>query len=138
NIPPRMAAPMAPLRSRPGAPSWEVAQHRSTGTSGQLFLLDREDFAGLDLDIAHQAGAPAHVLELGVIGARPDAGDAHALVGIDGAVLVVLALIGTEIGTPGGRQIELRDRVPCEIPEARRPALRGRRVRRREEHERDE
>src|SRR5262245_22014265 len=133
-----MAAPMAPLRSRPGAASWEVAQHRSTGTSGQLFLLDREDFAGLDLDIAHQAGAPAHVFELGVIGAGPDAGDAQALVGIDGAVLVVLALIGTEIGTAGGRQMQFRDRVPSEIPETRRSALRSRRGRRRDEHERDE
>src|SRR5262245_12728063 len=123
-----MAAPMALLRSRPGATSWEVAQHRSTGTSGQLFLLDREDFAGLDLDVAHQAGAPAHVLELGVIGAGPDASDAQALVGIDGAVLVVLALIGTELGAAGRRQIEFRNRVPREIPEARRPALRDRRV----------
>src|SRR5215475_2757933 len=128
-----MAAPMASLRSRPGANLWEVAQRRSTGASGQLFLLDREDFAGLDLDIAHQAGAPADVLELGVIGAGCDAGDAQPLVGIDGAVLVVLALVGTELGTAGRRQIEFRNRVPREIPEAGRPALRARRVRCRDE-----
>src|SRR5262249_45705966 len=101
-----MAAPMASLRSRPGATSWEVAQHRSTGASGELFLLDREDFTRFHLDIAHQAGTPADVLELGVIGAGCDAGDPQALVGIDGAVSVVLAMVGTELGAAGGRQIE--------------------------------
>src|SRR5262245_3707745 len=133
-----MAAPMASLRSRPGATLWEVAQRRSTGAGGQLFLLDRKDFAGLDLDVAHQAGASADVLELGIIGAGCDAGDAQPLVGIDRAVLVVLALVGTELDAAGRCQIEFRNRVPGEIPEARRPALRDRRLRCRDEHERDE
>src|SRR5262245_31239885 len=134
----RIAAPMASPRSRLGANSWEIAQRRSAGASGELFLLDRKDFACLHLDVAHQAGAPADVLELGVIAAGCDAGDAQPLVGIDGAVLVVLALIGTELGAAGRRQIEFRNRVPSEIPEARRPALRDRRVRRCDEHERYE
>ena len=55
-------------------------------------------------------GAPADVLELRVIGAGRHAGDPQALVGIDGAVLVVLALIGTEVVVPAGAR-RFRDRV---------------------------
>src|SRR6202158_5302784 len=84
---------------------------------GQLFLLDREDLAGLDLDAAHQAGAPAGVRELGVIAAGLDPGDAKPLIVIDGAVLVVLALIGAEARGARWRQIEFGDRVARQVPE---------------------
>src|SRR5262245_55302902 len=60
---------------------------------GQFFLLNREDFAHLHLDVSHQAGAAADVLELGIIVAGCDPADAQSLVGVNGSILVVLALV---------------------------------------------
>ena len=49
---------------------WEHAHGmiRICVQDGQLLLLDREDLAGLHLDLAHHAGAAAGVPELGVVG----------------------------------------------------------------------
>src|SRR5438132_192879 len=80
----------------------------STGRAGdELPLLDREDLAGFHLDVAHHAGAPAGIDELHVIAAGGHAGDQQPLVRIDGAVLVVLALVGAPARGAGRRQIEL-------------------------------
>jgi hypothetical protein len=77
---------------------WEGAHGSSARTGGQFVLLDRKNLACFHLDAAYQAGTAADVFELGVIGAGCDAGDPQAFVGINGAVLVIFALIGTEIG----------------------------------------
>src|SRR5258705_13704807 len=94
----------------------------SFGAGRQLLLLDREDLARFDFDVANQAGAAADVFELGVIAAGRNSGDAQALVGIDGAVLVVLALVGPPVGRAGRRQIELGNRMAGAGVETRRPA----------------
>src|SRR5262249_42858119 len=84
----------------------------------QLLLLDGEDGAGLDLHIAHDALAAAHVGELDVVAPRLDAADAQAFVVIDLAVTIVLALVGTPLVLAGGRQIKLLHRVRRQVPEA--------------------
>src|SRR5712692_798532 len=95
-------------RCRLNPPSRPVGR-RPTGSpcaGGELLLLDREDLAGFHLQIAHDAGAPADIDELRVVAAGGHAGDRQALVRIDGAVLVILALVRAPIGRAGGRQIE--------------------------------
>src|SRR5262249_30069005 len=72
-------------------------------TLRQLLLLDGEDRAGLDLHVAYDALAAAHVRELDVVTAGLEAGDAQALVVIDLAVTVVLALVGAPFVLAGRR-----------------------------------
>src|SRR5579863_5619149 len=63
----------------------------------QVLLLDREDRAHLDLDVPNRADAPGQVGEFGVIRSGRNVGDAQALVVVNRAILVVLALIRTPI-----------------------------------------
>ena len=77
----------------------------------QVPLLDPEDRACLDFDIADDAGPAGNVDEFGVISAGWHVGDAQTLVGVDGAVPVVLALVGTPIRAACRSQIKFRDRT---------------------------
>src|ERR1700730_2050738 len=90
---------------------------------GQVLLLDRKDFACLDLDVSHKARPPAHVHELCVVGAGHYIGDPQPFIRIHGAILVVLALVNAPIRGANGRQIEPRNRMMRQIPEARGPGL---------------
>src|SRR5215470_10554087 len=84
---------------------WPLAS--AARTLRQLLLLDGEDGAGLDLNVAHDALAAAHVGELDIVAAGLDAGDAQALVVIDLAVAVILALVGAPFVLAGRRQVKL-------------------------------
>src|SRR5690242_4746812 len=83
----------------------------------QLLLLNGEDGAGLDLHTAHDAGAAARIGKLDIIETGLDSGDAQALVVVDFAVAVILALVRTPFLPSGERQVELLHRVGGEIPE---------------------
>src|SRR4051794_25449976 len=87
----------------------------------QFLLLDREDGSSLHLDPTNNADTAADVFEPGVVGAGPHAGDPQTLIRIDGAILVVLALVRAPVRGAGGRQGEFGNRMPREIPKARRP-----------------
>src|SRR5262245_29314845 len=64
---------------------------------GQFALLDRENLAGLDLKIFYKARAPFDVGKLRIIDTGLHPRNAQPLVVLDGAILVVLALIGPEL-----------------------------------------
>src|SRR5262245_45944564 len=98
------------------AAGW-LARPRLLAAVGQLLLLDREDRALLHVDVSHDADASGLVGELGVVAAGLDAGDPQALVMVDGAVPVVLALVGPPALRPRRRQVKRSDRVQGEIPE---------------------
>src|SRR5438552_2844945 len=91
NIGPTPAA-AKPLHSE-GDRTWRQGGG-SRRAGSQLVFLDREYLAGFQLEIAHEANAPADVGELGVVAAGRCLGDPQPLVGIHRAILVVLALIG--------------------------------------------
>src|SRR5438093_10452348 len=93
----------------------------------QLFFLDREDLAGLELEVADNTGTLGDVDELGVVAAGRRIRDPQPLVRINGAVAVVLALVGPPVGGAGGRQIELRNSMASQIPEPHRPVRGDRR-----------
>src|SRR5439155_18485040 len=57
---------------------------------------------------------------------------------INGAVAVVLALVGPPVGGAGGRQIELRNSMASQIPEPHRPFSGDRRRESGREHEKGE
>src|SRR5262245_55566779 len=99
-------------------PAQPLASTAALGAGCQLFLLDREDLAGLELEIAYDAGPLGDVGELGIVAARRRIRDPQPLVRINSAIFVVLALVGTPVGRAGGRQIEFRDGVARQIPEA--------------------
>jgi hypothetical protein len=90
---------------------------------GQVLLLDRKDFAYLDLDVARKARPPAHVHELCVVGAGHYICDPQPFIRIHRAILVVLALVDAPIRGSNGRQIEPGNRMMRQIPEARGPGL---------------
>jgi hypothetical protein len=75
----------------------------TSGAGSQLALLDREDLTGFDRDVPYHAGAAFDIGELGIVHARLNSRNAQPLVVIDGSVLVVLALIGTEVRSACGR-----------------------------------
>ena len=79
----------------------------------QLFVVDREDLAHLDLDAVDQASLSLLVRDLDVKGAGLHPGNGEPFVGIDNAVLVVLGLVGTPIRGADGSQIELGEIRPC-------------------------
>src|SRR5580704_2514506 len=107
---------------------WEPAQ-LSAIAGRQVLLLDREDLRGFHLDVMYNADPPFDIRQLDVVAAGLHAGDVEPLVGIDRAVLVVLALVAAPIGGAGGSEIEFGDGLAGQIPEPWRPALgeRGRR-----------
>src|SRR5262249_58029125 len=109
----------------------EMTKSSRSGAVGELLFLDREYAAGLDLHVAHRAGAALAVGKLHVVAAGGDAGDAQALVVVDLAVAVVLALVRTPFLFAGRRQVELLHGVGRQVPEpdAFALVLRGRRSR---------
>src|ERR1700678_1063213 len=88
-----------------------TSRGRSLAAVGQILFLEGKYVAGLDVEVACIAHAARDILEPRVIGAGGDAGDPQPLVGIDGAVLVVLALVLAPCGGAGGRELEFRDGV---------------------------
>src|SRR5262249_18276200 len=78
------------------------------------------DLAGLELEVADDAGPFGDVNELGIVAAGGRIRDAQPLVRINRAVLVVLALVGTPVGRAGGGQVKLIDGVTRQVPEAHR------------------
>jgi hypothetical protein len=71
-------------------------------TRGQVFLLYGKDRAGFNLDIAYGALAPGDVGEFGVVSSGHYADNTQALIRIDAAVLVVLALVRAPIRCASG------------------------------------
>src|SRR4051812_47605041 len=106
-----------------------AAALRLLGAVSELLFLDGEHAAGLDRHVAHDAGASAVVGKLHVVAAGRNAGDAQALVVVDLAVAIVLALVRTPLLLTGRRQVELLHRVGCQVPEPDAFVLCGRRSR---------
>ena len=77
----------------------------------QVLLLDREDRAGFNLDTSDDTDAPGNIGEFHVVASWRHAGDAQPLIGFNRAILIVLALIGTPIGSAGRRQMKRRNRI---------------------------
>src|SRR5205823_6997271 len=73
---------------------------------------------GLDLDVAHHANAADLIGELHVVAPGLDARDWQALVVVDGAIAIILALVGTPVVGPRRRHLEGRDRIEGEVPES--------------------
>src|SRR5208282_259947 len=120
---PNAAARSAKMGSRWAAYARSRACFRGVGAvpdsrlaGGQVLLLDREDFARFDLDVAHEADPARGVLEARVIETRFGRGDPEALVGVDGSVLVVLALVVAPLGGAGGCQAEFGYGVQSQVP----------------------
>ena len=86
--------------------------------AGKLFLLDRENAAGFDVDVLNHAFAMQGVAKRHVIDAGLDAGDFQALVMIDAVVLVVFSLILAPFVFSRGRQLQTGDGCSRQIPEA--------------------
>ena len=87
---------------------------------GQILFLDGKDVARFDVDLAHQAYPAGNILEPRVIDAGADAGDAQSLIGIDRAVLVVLALVLAPFFGSGGRELEFGDGMARQVPKPHR------------------
>jgi hypothetical protein len=75
---------------------------------GQALLLDGEDRALLDRNVADDAGPAFVVGQLDVVEARRDADDLQPLIVIDGPVRVVLGLVVAELARSGGRKRRAR------------------------------
>src|SRR5580700_7920902 len=90
----------------PAAPGVEM---RSTRAADEIPVLDSERLATLDPDAFRHAYASIGQGQPRVVGARRDAGHAHTLVVVDGAVGIVRALVGAEGGGAGGRELERFD-----------------------------
>jgi hypothetical protein len=67
------------------------------GAALQLFLVDREDRARLDLNVRNDAGASALVDKLDVVGASFRVGNFQAFIVIDGMVAIIVGLIAAPL-----------------------------------------
>src|ERR1700752_4904226 len=94
---------------------------KSAIAGGEVLFLDGEDLADLHLEVANETNSPGRILQPCVISPGADAGDSQSFVGIDGPILVILALVIAPIRCSGRRKIEFRKGVQRQIPKARRP-----------------
>src|SRR5215472_6496810 len=92
-----------------GSPPRELSGLLIAG--GQIFLLNRKYFTNSHHDVSDQAHLALDVFKLGIKRAGLNSGDTEPLVWIDGAVLVILALVLSPVRCASGRQIELGDRL---------------------------
>ena len=83
----------------PDTPRRSVQWSQSVVAGCEVFLFDRKDLAGLDFDVVDDAHASGIVGQFGVVDTGRHAGDAQPFIGVDRAVLVVLALIGRPSST---------------------------------------